>query len=133
MLLLAQQIKTAGKDSMAGETNFSDSIKLAKKHKRKIEFHQKSAAALQAQLAKIKSMHPQVNSRLALLEALKNNSIEWYSTTEQDKTWIKFTEWFSKERISKTGLEEQELLKDKIEVHLAYAEVHKKQLEKFAT
>jgi hypothetical protein len=49
----------------------------------------------------------------------------------QDKYRMEMTEWFSKERLPATGLEQQELLQDKIDMHLAYAELHKRRWERF--
>jgi len=39
------------------------------------------------------------------------------------------TKWFSNERLPRSGLEEQEVLEDKIETYLAYAELHRKRWE----
>jgi transcriptional regulator with XRE-family HTH domain len=125
MVLLAQELKVANKVKPGQKAEFADPVKLAERHRKKMEFHQRSAASLRVKLRKLKTLHPQINSRLELLDAMKTFNTEWYSSTERDNTFIKMIEWFTKQRLPNIGLEEQDLLQDKIETHMAYAELHK--------
>jgi len=131
MALLVQGLKKNSTAAPAhpGERLISNPAKLAARHKKKMEFHRRSAGALQQQLQKVKAKHPQLDTRLALFDALKNDPPAWYRASETDKTWMEMTEWFSRDRMLFTGLEQQELLQDKIDMHLAYAEVHRLQIE----
>jgi len=114
-----------------GARLISNPAKLAARHRKKEGFHRRSAVALQGQLLKLKKKHPQLNTRLALFEALRQDAPDWYRVTDADITWMELTEWFSRDRMSFTGLEQQELLQDKIEMHLAYAEIHRLQKERY--
>ncbi|HAO45448.1 MAG TPA: hypothetical protein DCQ97_00880 [Chitinophagaceae bacterium] len=114
-----------------GDRLISNPGKLAARHKKKEEFHESSARALERQLLISKKKHPQLDNRLALFHALRNDAPEWYSVTEADITWMELTEWFSRDRMPLTGLEQQELLQDKIDMHLAYARLHRLQKERY--
>ncbi len=114
-----------------GEKLVSNPGKLAARHKKKQEFHESSARALERQLLISKKKHPQLDNRLALFHALRNDAPAWYSVTEADITWMELTEWFSRDRMPLAGLEQQELLQDKIDMHLAYARLHRLQKEKY--
>ena len=131
MLLVMEQVKKAGKEKKRDEIAFTNPAKLALLHKKKEKFHQQSALALQVKLQKLKALRPKLEARLALIDVLKNLEVKWYKATARDNKWIEHAEWNSKERLPATGLEQQELLQDKIEVHMAYAELHKKRWERF--
>jgi hypothetical protein len=131
MILLLQKLKeeaAAGKQDRPVITSHG---KLAARHKKKEGFHRRSALALQQQLRRLKALHPLLDARLALFEAMRNPSQEWYQASPTDLHWMEMTEWFSRERMRFTGLEQQELLQDKIEMHLAYAGLHKERKERF--
>lgn len=132
MILLVQQLKqeTAKAGKPAKET-YSNPAKLAARHKQKMEYHRRSALGLQIQLRRLKARHPQLNARYALFDAMKNADFDWYRASAGDKTWMEMIEWFGDEKLSATGLEQQELLQDKIEMHLAYAELHRVRRERF--
>ena len=114
-----------------GERRVGNPGKLAARHKKKEAFHRSSAAALQVRLNTLRKKHPQLDARLALFEALRNKAPHWYRVTDVDTTWMELTEWFTRDRMPLTGLEQQELLQDKIDTHLASAELHRQQREKY--
>jgi len=128
MLLLSEQLKNST-DPAKGSSPVSDPAKLAERHRKKMAFYQRSAAGLNIKLTRLRQLHPKLNTRMALLEAMKNSDIEWYSASPGDHKRMEYIEWYSSERLPRTGLEEQELLEDKIETYLAYAELHRKRRE----
>jgi len=132
MTLPLQDLKDAAKANRStAAVAFTNPAKLALHHKRKMTFHRRSAHALQQQLDKLTLRHPKLRARLALFDAMKKVDTASYKATDRDNTWLELMEWFSQDRIPATGPEEQELLRDKIEVHLAYAEVHRARCEWF--
>lgn len=132
VILLVEQLKQeASKAGEPAKAAFSNPAKLAERHKQKMEYHRRSAQGLQIQLRRLKARHPQLNARYALFDAMKNADFDWYRASEGDKKWMEIIEWFSDEKLSATGLEQQELLQDKIEMHLAYAELHRERWERF--
>lgn len=132
MTLLMLHLKAeAGKAGQSAEPRFSNPAKLAARHKEKMEFHQQSVEGLRRQLQKLKVRYPQLNARFALFNAMKNSDIEWYQATETDIRWMEMIEWFSNEQLLATGLEQQDLLQDKIDTHLTYAELHKQRWKMF--
>ncbi len=132
LVALAEGLKKEVKAvARPGEKLVSNPAKLAALHKKKEAVHLGSAQSLQAQLQKLKVRHPQLDTRLALFDALRNDAPEWYAATDADITWMELTEWFSRDRMPLTGLEQQELLQDKIDMHLAYARLHRLQKERY--
>ena len=128
ILLFLQDMKAKqNKPALKAGFSYSNPAKLAERHRRKAAFHQRSAAGLQVQLQKLRSLHPKLNNRLKLLNQMKKAA----HSDERDKAWIEMTEWFSNERLSSAGPEEQDLLQDKIDMHLAYARLHRMQQERY--
>ncbi len=132
LVLLLQGLKAGSTTPVApGQRLVSNPALLAERHRQKEAFHRRSAAALQRQLSKLQTKRPQLNTRLALFEALRHEAPHWYRVTDADTTWMELTEWFTRDRMPLTGLEQQELLQDKIDTHLASAELHRQRKEKY--
>ena len=132
LVLLLQGLKAGSTTPVApGMRLVSNPDLLAERHRQKEAFHRRSAAALQRQLHKLQTKRPQLNTRLALFEALRNKAPHWYRVTDADTTWMELTEWFTRDRLPLSGPEQQELLQDKIDTHLASAELHRLQKEKY--
>ena len=74
--------------------------------------------------------HEKFITGLALLDAMKNLDTELYSSTEKDKHITGLLEYFGQDKIEPV-CKKMELLQDRIDIHLGYAEVHKQQWEKF--
>ncbi len=103
---------------------FTDPIPLAELHKKKMAKHRKLATSLQGQLEKLQRSNPRLQFRLKLFELMKESDGPGYSSKEADQKFIEMTEWFTHQKLPKSGIEEQELLQDKIDSHLAYADLH---------
>ena len=128
MLRLSEQVKNTATPAKEGPA-LGSPVKLAERHRKKMAFYQRSAAGLRIKLTRLRQVNQRLNTRMALLEAMKNSEFEWYSASPGDKKRMEYIEWFSNERLPRSGPEEQELLEDKIETNLAYAELHRKRWE----
>lgn len=131
MIGLMEQLKSAAAISRTQTKVPVSAEKLAERHKQKMEFHQRSAVGLRIQLRKLQAKQPKIDSRLLLIDLMKKMDTSWYSVTAVDHKVMETIEWLSNERKHKTGDEAQELLQDKIDTHLAYAELHRNRMQMY--
>ncbi|MFN8249884.1 MAG: helix-turn-helix transcriptional regulator [Ferruginibacter sp.] len=127
LLLVELQKETTVKEDIP----VSNPGKLALQHHKKANYHERTAASLRRQLQKLEAKHPQLNTRLRLIATLQSQNSTLYKTTPRDEAWLSFAEWFSKEQLRTAGQEAQEELRDKIEMHEAYAALHRERAGRY--
>lgn len=126
-----QQLKKAMTTTRhRGATLYTDPAAFARQHKKRMLYHLAAADKLQQQLHKLEHLHLKLTSRLVLLDIMNNLDTELYRTTELDKHIAGLLEFFGRDRMA-TAFKKQEQLQERINVHLAYAEVHKLGWERF--
>ena len=116
------QISTTDKKAKTGRVAFTNTGKLAELHKSKMESHRKLAAGCKKELEKLRQAMPILEKHASLRELVKNLEIPGHKRTKGDEILLEIMELSSK----KPGalLAEQEILQDKIDTHLAYADLH---------
>ncbi len=132
MNMFTEQVKGSTPEDQEIPLNKSTREKIALQHKRKMERYLHKATGLQIQLKKIKATRPQAFSRLALIQELRNNNTEWFTKTAQDNKYLELMQWFTENHIAAEKFEEPEILQDRINTLLAYAEIHKKHWNQLA-
>jgi len=131
MLSLAlQQLKTRGQTSLPAAPVCSKPAEFAARHKAKYETHAYRAQRLQRQLQQITKQQQQLSTGLALADALKNPDSKLYRSTTTDIKIAGFTEFFNQDKLQQLAAKAA-ALQDKIEMQLAYAEIHRKQCEAY--
>lgn len=125
MLSKLEQIK---QKTGVGKTALVSAGKLAELHQKEMEKHRQQAVKLQGRLRKLQGSNTYLQSRLALFDIMKDHEAQGYKTTDADKKFIEFMEWFTNQELPPTAIEQQELLQDKIDTHLAYADLHQQRL-----
>ena len=128
-LIDAQPFGYAGEEP-AGPATCSHPDKFAQLHKKKMDYHLYLAEGLRRQLEPMLKRHRQLVNSLVLLNAMKEINGELYRSTAADKKIAGHILDEHEEALPKM-VENIELLQDKLELHLAYAEVHKKCFDKF--
>ena len=132
MLSLAlHQLKTSGQTSVPAAPVCSNPAEFAARHKAKYDMHAYQAQRLQRQLQQIAKQQQQLITGLALAAALKNPDSKLYSSTATDIQIAGFTEYFNQDKLQRLAAKAA-ALQDKMELQLAYAEVHRKQCEVYA-
>ena len=126
-----QQNFAAGKKSKAGRVEITDTIKLAELHRKKMESHRKLAASCKKELEKMQQAMPVYEKQLALREYVKHVDIPGYVRTRGDELREEIIELQAKKPpVILTA--ELELLQDKIDTHLAYADLHEQRWGMYA-
>ena len=130
LALTVQQLKDAQEAMPAAPATCSHPEKFADLHKKKMDDHLYLAEGLRLQLEPMLKRHRQLLNSLVLLNAMKEINGELYRSTATDKKIAGHILDEQEEALPKM-VENIELLQDKLELHLAYAEVHKKCFDKF--
>jgi transcriptional regulator with XRE-family HTH domain len=108
----------------APATLLSNPAALAERHRKKMEFYERSAQGLRLKMAKLAKDPDPTKLQAGLLSIIRNSETEWVD--EQDKAWAGMMgaelDWRSRSEQQ----EKLNLLQDKIETNLAYAELHRK-------
>jgi len=106
---------------------------LAKLHRKKISLHENAATSLRWQLRKLEKKNSKLKARGDLFAAIKEQRSDSFKLNKHDETWIGFAEFFLQIDLKKTGQEKQDLLREKIEMHEAYAALHRERELKYLT
>jgi DNA-binding XRE family transcriptional regulator len=131
LTLPVQQLKKAMTTTRhRGAMLYTDPAALARQHKKKLLHHLAAAGKQQQQLKKLESLHLKLTARLVLLDIMNNLDTELYRASKLDKHIAGLLEFFGRDRMA-AAFKKQEQLQERIQVHLAYAEVHKLAWEGF--
>ena len=103
---------------------------LSAKDQKKMDDHLYLAEGLRLKLRPLLHRHRQLVNSLALLNAMKQINGELYRSTAADKKIAGQLQDENEESLNKL-VEKIETLQDKLELHLAYAELHRGRWEKF--
>ena len=127
LALPLQQLKAAA-HRPAAPLPCSKPADFAAMHKKKMDYALYVAEGLRHRLKPLLQRHQQFTTGQALFDAMKNINSELYSSTAADKKVAGQVEGLNDD-ILKRLAERIEQLQDKLELHLAYAEVHRRKWE----
>jgi hypothetical protein len=130
LALTIQQLKEAQEAKPAGPATCSNPAAFAKLHKKKMDTELFVAEGLRLRLVPLLQRHQQLTTGQALLHAMRNIDSELYRSTKADEHITGKLEALNESNIKKL-VEKIERLQDKLEVHLAYAELHRGRWERF--
>jgi len=123
-------ISTTGKKAETGRVAFTNTGMLAELHKAKMERHLKQAAGCKWKLEKLQQDMHILEKQSALHELIGNLVIPGQTRKRGDELLLEIMELNFKKK-SGALVPEQEMLQDKIDTHLAYADLHQEKWKEY--